>query len=142
MECCLLKTHFLLWDESLKQPSFVNTCFFFLFLFFKISSHHQFIIPIYIQRVPVGYSEDIYIVQGMHKEFGHSHVLLFKICLPNHIPNSVHQKKKNASKSRTFKSIKQQLWQLNFFFHYHRLIYKAEILVQQNVALKNRNCLN
>lgn len=89
------------------------------------------------------YSEDIYIVQGMHKESGHSHVLLFKICLPNHIPNSVHQKKTNkkktASKSQTFKSIKQQLWQLNFFFfHYHRLIYKAEILVQQNVPLKNK----
>lgn len=25
-----------------------------------------------------------------------------------------------------------------FFFHYRRLIYKAEILVQQNVALKNK----
>lgn len=48
------------------------------------------------------------------------------------------KKTKTASKSRTFKSIKQQLWQLHFFFHYRRLIYKAEILVQQNVALKNK----
>lgn len=27
---------------------------------------------------------------------------------------------------------------IKFFFHYHRLIYKAEILVQQDVALKNK----
>lgn len=89
------------------------------------------------------YSEDIYIVQGMHKEFGHSHVLLLKICLPNHIPNSVHQKK-NPKKKKLPANL-EHLNQLSsnygnyiFFFHYRRLIYKAEILVQQNVALKNK----
>lgn len=92
----------------------------------------------------MGYSEDIYIVQGMHKEFGHSHVLLFKICLPNHIPTSVHQKKqkkKLPANLEALKSIKQQLWQL-FFFSLSQTDLQGRDSCAAKCGSQKQNCFN